>query len=462
MDHYVGDEAYERSAFVKERESLVALAFSVVTALLLVVCGVGPGLGRYLPVIKPVLNLIPDICVVLLVILAIFVPRYNTRFTNAGRVAWLFILLCLLVAIPSIATLAVQGVYGLRSMLWGLVIALLLQTSPLPIRSRTRIRRVLIGVLVTNMLVALFQAVVGLNAVELQSLVEAGSSFQVGSQTRLLGLQATGQELSMVAGSAFVWVCAVVVVRGFKQVGLFMLILGGTSAVVTLVVLQRSALIGALAAIAILVLGIGTQAVNSGGRAVRRIASIAGGCIFAVVGLALVAPDRVDLALARFQSLFGLSTDYSFSVRQEITLPVALRLIGEQPLGYGLGASGPVASSFAPAGPLAAYPLGGLAADNGYLFVALQVGLPGLAVFVLLLALWVWDGGFVVLPPQDRMPPRAVVSFLAAIMLSGSFWGLTGSMAVIAVLASLGSWKPPEGGPPSFSVSSPSRRTEFV
>lgn len=445
---------------MRERESSLELTFSAITALLLVVCGTGPGLNRYFPAIKPVMNFIPDICVILLVLLATFMPRRAVRYTNAGRVAWLFILLCVLVAIPSIATLAGQGVYGLRSMLWGLVIALLLQTAPLPMQSRDRIRRVLIGVLVTNMLVALVQAVVGLNAVELQSLVEAGSSFQVGTQTRLLGLQATGQELSMLAGGAFVWVCAVIVLRGFRQVGLWMLVLGITSAVVTLVVLQRSALIGALAAIAILILGIGTRAVDSGGRAVRRIASIAGGSIFAVVGLALVAPDRVDLALVRFQSLFGLSTDYSFTVRQDVTLPVALRLIGEQPLGYGLGASGPVASSFAPAGPLAAYPLGGLAADNGYLFVALQVGLPGLAVFVLLLALWAWDGGFVRLEPPDRMPPRAVVCFLAAIMLSGSFWGLTGSMAVMAVLASLGPWRAPEERPEPFSLSSRSRRID--
>ncbi|WP_307424199.1 O-antigen ligase family protein [Pseudarthrobacter defluvii] len=334
--------------------------------------------------------------------------------------------------------MADQAIYGLRAMIWGLVIAMLMQTMPLRAQEKRHIRFAVLGVLTVNMVVALWQAVFGLSAVELRDLVESGASYQVDSQTRLLGLQATGQELSMLAGSAFVWACATTITKGFRAAGPAVWILGFTSAVVTLVVLQRSALIGALVALALLAFSVSSWRFSGRrGRVARRFIIVAGISMLSVVALAAYAPDRVDLALARFQTLFGLSSDYSFNVRQDTTLPVALRLIGEGPLGYGLGASGPVAAKFLPHGPLADYPLGGIAADNGYLFVGLQIGLPGLAAFILLLLTWAIYGSFLLVPDQRRSSSRAVICFLAAIMLSGSFWGLTGAMAVIAMLASL-------------------------
>ncbi|MFP3461282.1 hypothetical protein R5O87_10570 [Arthrobacter globiformis] len=344
----------------------------------------------------------------------------------------------MVIAVPSISVLGQQGLFGLRALVWGLVIAMILQAKLFDAIVARRLRTLVLVVLLSNMMVALVQAVVGLNAVEMQALVEAGASYQVESQTRLLGLQATGQELSMLAGSGFVWACAVVVSRGFRRTGALVWTLGILSAVVTLVVLQRSALVGAFAAMAVVIFSMGSATFRGRrGASARRFGVVVGAALVSISVLAVVAPDRVDLALSRFATLFGLSTDYSFSVRQDTTLPVALRLIGEQPLGYGLGASGPVAARYAPAGPLADFPLGGIAADNGYLYMALQVGIPGLILFGIFLLSWAICGSFVELAPRDRLAPRAVVTYLGAIMISGSFWGLTGSMAVVVILASI-------------------------
>lgn len=416
--------------------------FAMSTAVLAVSCGMGPGLTRYMPGLKVAMNLLPDLCVALLFAVVIFAPRGGRRRrSSAWGVAWVFLFWILAASIPSIVTLTEQAIFGLRAMVWGLVIALLMQSVGLAPKFVGFIRAVVLVVLLGNMSVALFQAVVGLSALELQSLVDAGASYQVETQTRLLGLQATGQELSMLAGSAFVWSCGSIASRGFRSVGALVWTVGLTSAVVTLVVLQRSALIGALVALGVVVVSIGSSSFRTGRAAAsRRLTMVIGASTFAVVVLAVLSPDRVDLALARFQSLFGLSADHSFNVRQETTLPVALHLIAQEPLGYGLGASGPVAARYVPSGPLSDYPLGGIAADNGYLFVALQVGIPGAIFFLLLLVVWAWKGGFIELGEQERLAPRAVICFLGAIMMSGSFWGLTGSMAIIALLASLDSW----------------------
>lgn len=417
------------------------MIFTASVLALVIACGAAPGVSRYVTVLKAPLNIAPDICMAVLLLASVFGQRSHTaRKSPAWYAASLFLLWIFIVSVPSLVSMGPQAVYGLRAMVWGLVIAMVLQTTPLTFRERGTIRSVVLTVLLANMAVALWQAVFGLSAVDLRELAEAGASYQVDSQTRLLGLQATGQELSMLAGSAFVWACATMVVKGFREAGPLVWILGLSSAVVTLVVLQRSALVGALFALAVLVFSLGS--VRTSGkreRAAHRFAAVVGISMLSVVALAALAPERVDLALQRFQTLFGLSSDYSFNVRQDTTLPVALRLMGEGPLGYGLGASGPVAAKFAPDGPLAAYPLGGIAADNGYIFVALQLGIPGLALFLLLLFTWAKYGTFLRVPLQQQPSPRAVVCFLSAIMLSGSFWGLTGAMAVVAVLASSGS-----------------------
>ena len=422
------------------RPTLSQIFFSTAAIALVVTCGAAPGLIRYFASLKALLNILPDLCVAVLLVTSVLVQRPAVHVKSAAwYTAWLFILCAAVVSVPSVLSMGSQGMYGLRAMIWGLVIAMLVQNMPLPSRMMKHIRLAVLGVLMANMLVALWQAVFGLSATELRELAEAGASYQVETQTRLLGLQATGQELSMLAGSAFVWACATIVMKGFREAGPLVWILGLTSAVVTLVVLQRSALIGALVALAVLALSLGSwRFAGRRGRVARRLLVVAGVSMLSVVGLAALAPERVDVALERFQSLFGLSSDYSFNVRQDTTLPVALRLIGEAPLGYGLGASGPVAAKFLPQGPLSDYPLGGIAADNGYLFVALQLGIPGLAVFTLLLFIWATCGSFLKVSPQDKLSSRVVICFLAAIMLSGSFWGLTGAMAVIAVLASVG------------------------
>jgi hypothetical protein len=409
------------------------------SGLMVVACGAGPGVSRYFPATKPVVALLPDAgFAMLLLVGVIFCRSRESKKTAAWTAGWIFLICVMVIAVPSISVLGQQGLFGLRALAWGLVIAMTVQSKLVDATIALRLRTLVLLVLVSNMLVALVQAVVGLSAVDLQALAEAGASYQVESQTRLLGLQATGQELSMLAGSGFVWSCAIVVSRGFRRTGTLVWMLGVLSAVVTLVVLQRSALVGAFAAMAVVIFSVGSATFKGRrGASARRFGVVVGAALVSISVLAVVTPDRVDLALSRFATLFGLSTDYSFSVRQDTTLPVALRLIGEQPFGYGLGASGPVAARYAPAGPLADFPLGGIAADNGYLYMALQVGIPGVILFGILLLSWAICGGFVELAPRERLAPRAVVTFLGAIMISGSFWGLTGSMAVVVILASI-------------------------
>jgi hypothetical protein len=327
--------------------------------------------------------------------------------------------------------------YGLRALTIALGAAVVIQSAKLSGRSELVVRRVLLGIILLNMAVALRQSITGLSAQELASVVEAGSSFQVGTQTRLIGLMSTGQDLSILAGASAVWAWARIASMGVRRAGPLLLLVGISASATTFLVLQRSALVGVATATVFLVAHQMWLARAQEGRwRGTALLGLLGLFSSALLVMGSVAPERIDVATDRLGSLFGLQEDYSLSVRQQVTIPVSLDLAAASPLGYGVGASGPVAASFPGVSPLSEYPLGGVAADNGYIFIFLQLGIFGTLAFVMMLASWLKWGGLY-REAQADAAGSAVIAFLCGIMLTGTFWALSAPMVLVFALISL-------------------------
>lgn len=422
-----------------DRLSPADLAVSLLFAVLVATLAIRPMFDRVAPAIGEMLVLVPEACLVVIMLILLFRRGGVSRYRTAAFIASLFfIALAVVSALVVVWSDPVQSVYGLRALIIAPLSAILLQTSGISDRGLRIVKTVLLLSILGNMFAAMRQAVQGMNAVEMAALESAGATYQVQDQVRLIGWQATGQDLSIVAGSAAVWCWGVIVSRGFRKSGALVALVAVSSTAVTLIVLQRSALIGfCVAAITMLAITWHGARLRHGSVVLRRWLSVGLIGALGLVAMAVFAPDRMDLALERLQSLFALSVDHSFAERQSVTLPVSLDLIAANPFGYGVGASGPVASSLGAQGPLGDYPLGGIAADNGYIFVTLQLGFLGLLSFLAMLLLWMKSGRLVRVGLSTELSARGVIAYLMGIMLSGSFWALTGATVPVLLLASI-------------------------
>lgn len=417
------------------RARIVTSLFAIIVVLL----GFGPALVRALPSLAPLVENGPNAAVVLVALIT-FTQMRSENLVSTPLVKWfeLFMLICVGSWIVTFWQYPALATYGIRAVVFGLLASFMLQRSYLPFSALSFLKNVVLLVILLNCLVALRQAIFGLSGTELDTLVNAGSSYQVGETTRLLGMMSTGQDLSVLTGAGVVWTLVAISRQGFRNAGILTILVALSSSIATFLILQRSAILGIACGVVVVTLPLARNAVLNGGKLKKSSFLILGTILVGgIIAFGIFIPDRMSIAVDRFQSLFGLGNDYSFNQRQETTLPVSLDLVRSNPFGYGIGASGPVGSQQAPVGPLANFDLGGLIADNGYIFMALQLGLLGAFVFLAMLVQWIRYGSFFVRTGSHFLAGSGVVGFLCGIMLSGTFWALTSPILIVLVLASI-------------------------
>jgi len=291
-------------------------------------------------------------------------------------------------------------------------------------------------VMIANLVVGLRQVITGLTGPESLLLVNSGSSYLVQDQTRVLGLQNSGQEFAFLAGIALV--CGVtdlqrkshayISPKGQSLISWTLIILG---AIASVAALQRGTILGLLLAFAIVAFGAFRKSYG------LKFLLYSGAILAVILVVGLVAfPDRYSLAFDRLVNSQS-SNDVSFQTRSALTVPIALNLIAESPLfGYGLGTSGPNAALLH-SGPLASFPLGGLVPDNGYFFLLLQFGFFGILMILLLVLRWAFRNKIFsdTLESEFEPEPNPYIFYLLGCMVAGTFIPLNSPMSLLFLLA---------------------------
>lgn len=288
---------------------------------------------------------------------------------------------------------------------------------------------------IVNVILAGRQLLFGFTAVELAWIESTHATFLVGEQIRLLGATRSNQDFAFLVAIAFPAVCAAALARRRSprwRLGFSLL------ALATLAVLVGSLVRSGLVAGVIGALGVAT--VMARDRIARRRLLLSGTALAVVVwlvaafGLQLVLPEKqAQTVKSRVTSVFDPGQDYAFQQRQTVVWPHAVHEIGSHPLGAGAGSAGPLSQAREDA------PLGQLVPDNGYLLMAVQFGIPGLALFVVvlfLLAVELWRRarrGAVIAAAAFG----AVVA-LSVAMVTGNFVSLVSPSCAWAVLVGLG------------------------
>lgn len=359
--------------------------------------------------------------------------------TVAAGHAFLYIGWCAVSALLVSMSHLGMAVFGVRSMVLALVTVVLFQLADIGSSGRRVVLVVLLGVVIANCLVGLYQSVFGYSALEVQAIVANGSTYLVGDQFRLMGMQSSGQDFAVIVGAAFVWGVYQTARLGFRGAGVLVVLTTTLAGLCTLLVLQRSVLLGVAASLGVLGVGgfISSQRLGLKISILKRIVVVLSLFLVGATAVAMVAPAQFSEALNRITSFTQLSSDNSWAIRQRTTIPVTLGLIQDNPWGYGVGSSGSVATAFHPASPLAKYPLGGISADNGYFFIALQVGVIGLLLWLVMVAVWSWQGRLFSGFETARWNAAAVLLFLMGSMITGSFWGLASTMSLVLMFTSV-------------------------
>jgi O-antigen ligase len=333
--------------------------------------------------------------------------------------------------LPSIG----YGIAGARSIAIPLLLLVAVGTGRLNVRDEHVL--VAIGVIgwIVNVVLASRQWLVGFTGAELQWIQSSRSTYLVGDQIRLIGATRSNQDFAFLVAIAFPALCACAIAAGKSRawrVGFTVL------ALATLAVLFGSLVRSGLVAGALGALGV--AAALSRDPSARRRLAISGVALVLVVWFAasvgagfVLSPDKAQTLETRVASIFAPSEDYAFQQRQTRVWPHALHEIAAHPLGAGAGSAGPLSQARDDA------PLGPLVPDDGYLLMGVQFGIPGLLLFVAVLALiatelwrrarrgaWVAAAGF------------GAVLALCVAMVTGNFISLVSPSCAWAVLIGLG------------------------
>lgn len=293
----------------------------------------------------------------------------------------------------------------------------------------TRLLLVALGIgLVANVILGLKQAVLGMDSFEIAQAQAGVSTFESGDWIRLMGTFATNQDFGLLAGcmTPAVFVLALTY-RGRPRAWLLVL----TVALYGVVILSltRTALIASVAAAAF-----GMLFLARGGATTRAVRAVVVGSSLIFLGAAVLVqiPDpRVQDAILRASTLFDLSEDVSFNARRDATLPRAIAAFQQAPFGSGAGAAGPVSQGL----PFHA-PFGSMTTDNGYLMIAIQVGIVGVVAFVLMLILLVRH----LAASSNIMSKAASASIIALLvaMISAQYWALLAPISLVAAIVGVG------------------------
>lgn len=296
---------------------------------------------------------------------------------------------------------------------------------------------VVIGVLgwIVNVVLAGRQLIFGFTAAELHWIESTRATYLVGEQVRLLGATRTDQDFAFMVAIAFPALCACALAQGRSRrwrVGFSLLTLATLA--VLFGSLVRSALVGGVIG------ALGVAVAMARNRAARQRLTVFVAMIVLVVwlvasfGLGLVlSGNQAQTVKTRVESVFEPGQDYSFQQRETTVWPHVVHEIGVYPLGAGAGSAGPLSQTQEDA------PLGSLVPDNGYLLMAVQFGIPGLLLFLLVLALLATE-----LWRRARYGKLAAAAAFGAVvalcvaMITGNFVSLVSPSCVWAVLVGLG------------------------
>jgi len=333
--------------------------------------------------------------------------------------------------LPSIG----YGVTGARPLVVPLLLLVAVGSGQLSRRDERAL--VAVGVIgwVVNAFFASRQWLVGFSGAELAFIRSTRATYLVGDQIRLIGAMRSNQDFAFLVAIAFPAVAVCALARGRSRgwrVGF------GLLALATLAVLFGSLVRSALVAGMLGTFAAGAALARD--PVLRRRIVVAAVTVVAVAWVAAtvvagqaLSRDQSQTLQTRVSSIFSPGQDYAFQQRQTRVWPQAIHVIESHPLGVGAGAAGPLSQARDDA------PLGPLVPDDGYLLVAVDLGLPGLALFVTALGLMLVE-----LWRRARLGALAAVAAFGALvalcvaMVTGNFVSLISPSCAWAVLMGLG------------------------
>lgn len=414
-------------------------AGSAITLLFCIVIALRASQGWTDRVFSGQLGTLPDLLTVAIGVLAAFRPRSGrNRITAAGSLASVYLIVCAVSAIHVATTISLEmAIYGLRAMTIAVGTVMLLQFCEFTFEQYIVLRRALILSVVANLVVAIKQAIFGYSVEELAYIASNGSTYLVGEQIRLIGLQSSGQDFSLIAGAAAVWGLSSIILFRRERPSKSAYAVAFLGVATSVLALQRSILLGV--ALSIVVVWISALFKDPTFAFVKHsirigVTTVAASAVLLLVS-SIVAPGQTSEAISRIFSFGSLGTDTSWAARSSHTIPVAIQLFKDNPFGYGVGTSGPVAASL-DGSPLAAFPLGGVSPDNGYFLVLLQVGILGFAAFIALLISWSFSGRLFSGARVATLNSMSILAFICGSMISGSFWALGSTMTIVLWMTS--------------------------
>ncbi|RYH70877.1 MAG: hypothetical protein EON54_01210 [Alcaligenaceae bacterium] len=281
--------------------------------------------------------------------------------------------------------------------------------------------------LLFNVVLGFRQAIFGLSAEEEAAAVRANSAYLVGDQARLMGALPTNQDYGLLCALS----APLLLVLCFRETGIrrYLALSGSVCCLIlSWLTLLRGSFIAAVVVCGLMAI------LPAAGVARRKLPAIAAYLVAVpavlVMGYKYLPQSRVEAAVSRTSSLFDLSSDSSFVARDRYTLPIAINAFEQNIFGAGVGAAGPVSQSYP-----AVAPYGALIPDNGYLSLAIQIGLIG-TVSILIAIVY----AAVVLVRSDG----AWGCFGAALIVLlvgfafGGYWGLLGPISVLGIFVGIG------------------------
>lgn len=286
--------------------------------------------------------------------------------------------------------------------------------------------------LAINSSLTIKQAFLGLDSFESAQLARSVSTYASGDNVRLMGAFETGQDLGAFFAVA-VPACLVLALKAERPMRSTWLWIYIAAMLATFLSLTRTSLIAVVivSAFALFVWSRGSVTTRS----LRALVVLPGLALIVAATLANWPDKRVQDSVARSLSLFDLGNDRSFSDRTVSTLPRALDALSNAPFGSGVGSAGPISQAM----PQFA-PFGILTTDNGYLMIAIQVGVVALAILLTVMF------GIIIrsIRTEDRWTAASGAAMMGLLVafVSAGYWSLTNSIVVLALIVGLGAGTP--------------------
>jgi hypothetical protein len=392
------------------------------------------GAAGFLTRLVPQADILTQAAVFLLILmgLAMLHTIRTTPAVAAGAIAYLVIATgsAMLVAQSSIE-LAFRGWVGLVGPVLAAAAAAA-ATRPRPGDDGSKRRKWVLAAVITttlaNIVVGMRQSIVGMDGSEIRSAMENDSTYLVGDQIRLMGTFPSNQDFG--AFSACIAPALLVMAlrtRGKTRIGLAITSL--LCYIVILLSLTRTALIAAVAVGLIGAFAWGRGSIPK--RVIKGTLITAGAVGFLAFIISVMDIKRAQDAVLRATSLFNLGGDISYNARLGSTLPRAWGIFADSPLGLGVGSAGPVSSHFYNLAPE-----GAVTADNGYLTIAIQLGLFGAIAFIVFLIGAAWYLGRSS-SPYSIAAAAACLGLMVA-MLTAGYWSLLAPVCIVTALIGLG------------------------